>query len=186
MTGRSHYDVLGLEPDATADDIRRAWKTLIQVWHPDRFAGRLREEAEEMSKAVNEAYRILADPAARWAYDAGQGWRAHAEDVHGSTTAGPAYAADPRPPFQLASADLELVTLGIVIAVALLAWKVFHGAGDGYLLGLVAVGTAALVIQHRHPAPEDAPDELDLGDPRVWLYLSGAVSALALFFRIAE
>src|SRR6266508_87238 len=69
MNGRTHYDTLGLEPAATTEEIRHAWKTLIQVWHPDRFSGHLRAEAEEMTKAINEAYEELRHPARRNAYD---------------------------------------------------------------------------------------------------------------------
>jgi curved DNA-binding protein CbpA len=68
-SARSHYDVLDLPPDAKADDIRRAWKTLIQVWHPDRFTGQLRSQAEDMTKVINAAYDVLGDPAKRAVYD---------------------------------------------------------------------------------------------------------------------
>lgn len=67
---RTHYEVLGVRRDASADEIRRAWKTLIQVWHPDRFTGLLRAEAEEMTKAINDAYQVLSKPHSRAQHDA--------------------------------------------------------------------------------------------------------------------
>jgi curved DNA-binding protein CbpA len=66
---RTHYEVLGVAPTASADEIRRAWKTLIQVWHPDRFSGLLRTEAEKMTKAINDAYQVLSRPHSRVQYD---------------------------------------------------------------------------------------------------------------------
>lgn len=68
-TGRTHYDVLGVEPAAEAVAIKRAWKVLMQVWHPDRFSGEMREEAQRASSRINEAYSVLRDPMRRAAYD---------------------------------------------------------------------------------------------------------------------
>lgn len=66
---RTHYDTLGIEPDADEAAVRRAWKTLIQVWHPDRFSGDMREEAERMTSRINEAWNTLRSSASRDAYD---------------------------------------------------------------------------------------------------------------------
>lgn len=66
---RTLYDVLGV--DRTADDaeIRRAWKVLVQVWHPDRFTGETRAEAERQTARINEAWSTLRAPDRRAAYD---------------------------------------------------------------------------------------------------------------------
>ena len=63
------YDVLGI--DAAADDaeIKRAWKVLVQVWHPDRFSGEMRDHAETQVQHINEAYGTLRDAGKRAAYD---------------------------------------------------------------------------------------------------------------------
>lgn len=49
---------LDLEPGASAEQIKTAWRDLAQVWHPDRFGSneRLRRKAEESLKRINEAY----------------------------------------------------------------------------------------------------------------------------------
>ncbi|HYC93803.1 MAG TPA: J domain-containing protein [Thermoanaerobaculia bacterium] len=59
------YTLLDVRPGATAEELKRAHRDLVQVWHPDRFASdpALRRKAEEKLKAINEAYEtILASP----------------------------------------------------------------------------------------------------------------------------
>jgi len=52
---------LELKTDATASDIKAAYRDLVKVWHPDRFPAddRLRLRAEERLRRINEAYRTL-------------------------------------------------------------------------------------------------------------------------------
>lgn len=59
----THYDTLGVPPDASADDIKGAFRRKAQQVHPDRGGS-----DEEMAK-VNRAYAVLADPQARQRYD---------------------------------------------------------------------------------------------------------------------
>ncbi|MCW2960594.1 MAG: protein of unknown function, contains DnaJ domain [Thermoleophilia bacterium] len=66
---RTHYEVLGLSRNADDSEVRRAWKMHVQVWHPDRFEGAMREEAEIQAKRINEAYTTLRDSGRRAAYD---------------------------------------------------------------------------------------------------------------------
>src|SRR5438105_2999750 len=68
----SYYDLLGVPPEATAEEIRAAYRTLVQLFHPDRLAHlklESRQFAEERLKALNRAYEVLGDPARRAAYD---------------------------------------------------------------------------------------------------------------------
>ena len=55
--------VLGLARGATADDYRRAYKDLVEVWHPDRLAHneRLHLLATDRLKEINEAYAYLME-----------------------------------------------------------------------------------------------------------------------------
>lgn len=61
----THYEVLGVAPSASAEEVRGAYVALARALHPDRAHGDARRMQE-----VNEAWRVLRDPAARQAYDA--------------------------------------------------------------------------------------------------------------------
>ena len=67
----THYDVLGLSPDAEAPDIRDAWRRLARVYHPDRNVGD--DGATERFQAIVGAYHVLGHPERRRAYDAATG-----------------------------------------------------------------------------------------------------------------
>ena len=57
--------ILGLEDDATADDIKIAYRGTVQILHPDKFAGneKLQSRATEQFKRLQEAYDLLSSGA---------------------------------------------------------------------------------------------------------------------------
>lgn len=57
-----YYDILGLKPSATAEEIKEAYRDLATVWHPDRFPrdSRLRYKAQQRLKEINVAYEALS------------------------------------------------------------------------------------------------------------------------------
>jgi len=61
------YRVLGLENNASLDEIEEAYQDLKSVWHPDRFSDspKLRAKAEEKQRAVELAYQILREDHSR-------------------------------------------------------------------------------------------------------------------------
>ncbi len=65
------YEILELPQAASAVEIQRAYRQLIQVWHPDRFQGNheLLKRAEQKTKQLNEAFRHLSDPRLRRQHD---------------------------------------------------------------------------------------------------------------------
>src|SRR6185436_11754721 len=70
-----YYEILDLPPGATDEQIRAAYRILVQLHHPDRLQqvpASVRAYAEERLKKINEAYRVLGDPERRAAYDAAQ------------------------------------------------------------------------------------------------------------------
>ena len=68
----THYDVLGVSPDASHDEVKRAYTRQAFTWHPDRRgdlddAGRAR--ADFRMGECNAAWAVLRSPASRAAYD---------------------------------------------------------------------------------------------------------------------
>jgi len=57
------YRILGLPPGAGANEVKAAYRDLVQVWHPDRFPAdsRLRAKAERNLQRINAAYAVLKD-----------------------------------------------------------------------------------------------------------------------------
>ncbi|MCQ2816491.1 MAG: DnaJ domain-containing protein [archaeon] len=70
---RDYYQILGLDRNATPDQIKKAYRKLALKWHPDRNA-----ESEESKKIaqqkfidIGDAYSVLSDPKKKQMYDAG-------------------------------------------------------------------------------------------------------------------
>jgi len=66
---RSYYEILGVEPLASQDQIKLAFRKLARERHPDRFRGAARAQAETDFQAITEAYNVLNDPTQRARYD---------------------------------------------------------------------------------------------------------------------
>lgn len=63
---KDYYEILGLEEDASSEEIRERWLELSKIYHPDVLKS---PEADERIKEINEAYQVLKDYSSRLEYD---------------------------------------------------------------------------------------------------------------------
>lgn len=72
MADKNYYETLGVNKDASADDIKSAYRRLAKKYHPDLFATAPeaeKKEAEAKFKEIQHAYGVLSDPQKKAAYD---------------------------------------------------------------------------------------------------------------------
>jgi DnaJ-class molecular chaperone len=74
MEYKDYYKILGVARDASADEIKKAFRKLARKYHPDVNPGD--KSAEARFKEINEAYEVLSDPEKRQKYDTlGPNWQ---------------------------------------------------------------------------------------------------------------
>ena len=74
MEFKDYYKILGVEKNATRDEIKKAYRKLAMKYHPDHNQGN--KEAEEKFKQITEANEVLIDPEKRKKYDTlGSNWK---------------------------------------------------------------------------------------------------------------
>lgn len=70
-----YYDILDVPRTATVAQIKKKYKELVKIWHPDKHQGsskRERQDAEFKFKQIMEAYEVLSDPQKKEDYDLGE------------------------------------------------------------------------------------------------------------------
>lgn len=63
------YDILGVEDEASIQEIRTAFRKLTMLHHPDRYTGEERKQAEQQFQSITEAFNVLSRPESRDKYD---------------------------------------------------------------------------------------------------------------------
>ena len=72
MAKKDYYSILGVNKNASEEEIKKKYKKLALQYHPDRQQGKSdaeKKNAEEKFKEINEAYSILSDNNKRQQYD---------------------------------------------------------------------------------------------------------------------
>jgi len=72
QTERDYYAILGVDPNANTEEIKRAYHRMAFQYHPDRHQDS--EEAHERMKELNEICAVLTDPIKRREYDIPRGY----------------------------------------------------------------------------------------------------------------
>lgn len=136
----NHYEVLGVNSRAKAEDIRRAYLELARALHPDRTLGAEAVDADRTARRmqeVNDAWRVLREPASRAAYDRAlaihHGRRptraSDRPDVPPRHAAGPGHAPDDLDtPFHSAPAEPGDLGVSVVRALPWVAVLLILGA----------------------------------------------------------
>lgn len=170
--GVTLYDVLGVSPGASGEEVRRAFVAMARRHHPDRHVGAddaTRRAAERRMREVNDAWAVLGDPERRRRYDVSlsdRGPTARSEPTAGarSATAPPPFeserlrdwrsyaspgpgGAEPKPVWEqlvLMSPILLLLAAGLFGgAAALVGWEGFFATA---LVCLILAGAAFFML----------------------------------------
>jgi molecular chaperone DnaJ len=173
----THYDILGVAPSADVVAIRDAYRRLAREHHPDRAASSDRAGADVDMPAINEAYRVLSDPARRAVYDAA---------VRGARTSerGPgapprATGSDPAPtmptfashlgPARIPWRSVMFVATLAIVGIVVLAQFTEPGEPRGPD-GIIQIGSCVTIEPNG-----DAREVLCTGDPGVDLVVEAFV-----------
>src|SRR5436309_8413181 len=67
----THYETLGIAKDASAKQIKASYRSLVKLYHPDRFAEgcKAHAETEKRIREINSAYAVLSKSLSRASYD---------------------------------------------------------------------------------------------------------------------
>lgn len=66
---RDYYEILGVNKNASLDEVKQVYRKLALRWHPDGMPAEKKKEAEEKFKEISEAYAVLSDANKRATYD---------------------------------------------------------------------------------------------------------------------
>ncbi|MDO5058910.1 MAG: DnaJ domain-containing protein [Neisseria sp.] len=114
----THYDNLKVRPDATAEEIRAAYRRLCKQYHPD--CRPQHPEAERIMQLINQAYAVLSNPEARQKHDE---WITEQQQIINQKRIGSPMPPNHYPPEQKLPVKTLLligaVLIAVLIAVAL-------------------------------------------------------------------
>lgn len=150
----THYDTLRVPPSATDGEIREAYRRLARRHHPDRAASEAVTPNSVSMPQINEAYRVLGDPARRAVYDAGLRTDG-ASAAASAASAAPRTASRPPTSSTVGHAPMHPSHLG----PARFPWR------SALVVGALGVVAVVVLAQFVEPGAEQGPDGiLRIGD----------------------
>ena len=129
----THYEVLGVDASTSPEDLRRAYVRRARALHPDRQVGSDPRRAAQAARAmqdVNEAWRVLRDPAARAAYDARLRRPERAAPPQRAPAAGAPVATVPDEPVARVVRGLPWVAIAVLLGAIFVFTAFAGGASD--------------------------------------------------------
>lgn len=167
----THYERLGLEPDANPQQIKQAYRTLARMMHPDVVGTDQVRRADAMSE-LNEAFRILRDPERRRRYDASlRGEVLAPETPAGEVAERPEWLVDETPEPMVFTRLPRVFVVGVLGAALLILFIISLFAftsndpvkGIDPVDGVVAVGSCVAVGAVGGQVGETSCDGLEEG-----------------------
>ena len=97
---QQYFEILKLKSGASIEDVKRAYKTQVKIWHPDRFppeSPRLQKKAHEMFQKVTTAYKKINDAYTSQKYNDNPGWKGKSTQYKNTTRKSKKTATEPPP-----------------------------------------------------------------------------------------
>lgn len=176
---KNHYDTLRVDPHASPQRVRHAYRRMAQKYHPDKYQGR--GDSAALMARINEAYAVLSDAAQRAAYDASLQQRS-ATGSRGARAA--AMAADIQDRFGwsgwllLAIASIAVLTLGYVALKTMApATPVFQppAAAAAPVVDTTPIAPVQAILPWTEPAKQAKP-VIEATEPVARLVREGVVT----------
>jgi len=174
MTGESDYEVLGLQPGASPEQVKEAHRDLVKVWHPDRFTSdpALRRKAERKLQDINAAYgRLQSRLSSTKQRVAGPGRSTSSERARASEPPPPPPSQTPPqnptpPPFHSnPDRSFRHLSVATAFALALLGLLIWYGANRTESPSDSRPASPASPVSPQvSPVPPASPDSKDAID----------------------
>jgi DnaJ domain len=155
----SHYQLLGVDPQAAASELRQAFRTLSKRYHPDTTTLPA-SEAQEAFARLRQAYAVLADPDSRRAYDTQLRLQAERSQALLQVLAAPPVVSELQRPLSRPVGVRRSLSGGewfaLVLLALALALSLILGFGVAWARGVAMVTPPSWWVEPVAPAVADA------------------------------